>query len=177
MQNIEIKARGRDRPALEARLRAMGARREWTRRQADSFFAVPRGWLKLRRVEDGASEVISYRRPVDDAGPRASDYDVIPVADPDGWSRLLGRVLDPAGEVAKERTLWMWSHTRIHLDRVEGLGEFVELETVVRGISPGEAREEARQVLDALGIRPEDLVAVPYRDLLAARCPPTGRPG
>jgi len=166
MRNIEVKARLRDRPAVERRLPALGARRLWTRRQADTFFSVPRGWLKVREVEGGPAEVISYRRSVDSGAPRPSDYDVIPVADAAAWKRILARVLEADGIVAKERTLWMHGHTRIHLDRVEGLGEFVELETVIDGISTEEAGVEARSVMAALGIDPADLVPVPYRDLL-----------
>ncbi len=172
MMNIEVKARLRDRAGAERRLEALGARREWTARQTDTFFAVAEGWLKLREAEGREAEVISYRRPTGHAGPRASDSDVAPIADAEAWKRLLGRVLPPGGVVEKERTLWMHGHTRIHLDRVAGLGEFLELETVVAGITLEEAEAEAAALVRDLGLAPDDLVAVPYRDLLARE---TGR--
>jgi predicted adenylyl cyclase CyaB len=167
MLNIEIKARLHDRRNVETRLEALGARRLWTHRQQDTFFAVPTGWLKLREVEGRPAEVISYRRPTSHAGPRASDFDVILVEDGAAWMRLLARVLAVDKVVAKERTLWIYEHTRIHLDRVDSLGEFLELETVVEEITQEAARAETQRLVATLGIQERDLVAVPYRDLLS----------
>ncbi len=59
----------------------MDARLEWTRRQVDTFFAVTDGWLKLREMDGAPAELISYRRPTDDAGPRPSEYDVVRLED------------------------------------------------------------------------------------------------
>lgn len=165
-QNIEIKARLRDRPKVEERLAALGARRLWTLRQKDTFYSVPSGWLKLREVPGRPAEVISYRRSTGHGGPRSSDYDVAVIPDAGLWKRLLGRVLPFDRVVEKERTLWIYEHTRVHLDSVDGLGEFLELETVVEGIEPEEARAETARIMDVLGVSPPDLVAVPYRDLL-----------
>ena len=171
MQNIEVKARLRDREAVEGRLQALGARREWTARQTDTFFRVPEGWLKLREAEGRAPELISYRRSTSEAGPRASQYDVRPLDDAGAWKRLLGRVLPVEGVVRKERTLWMRGHTRIHLDRVDGLGDFAELETVVEGIDPEGARAEAGGLAEALGLDPADFLSVPYLVLLRREGP------
>lgn len=165
LQNIEIKAPLRDRNRVEAKLAALGARRLWTLRQRDTFFGVEKGWLKVREVEGRPGELISYRRSTEDAGPRTSEYDVIVVGDAGACLRLLGRVLPVEKVVAKERTLWIYEHTRVHLDRVEKLGDFIELETVVEGTSLGEARAESERVADTLGLRPEEYIAVPYRDL------------
>lgn len=166
MQNIEVKARLHDRAKAERRLEALGARRLWSRRQKDTFFAVPMGWLKLREAEERPSELISYLRSTESAGPRASDYDVIVVKDPPTWKRLLGRVLPVDKVVEKERTLWIYEQTRIHLDRVDGLGEFLELETVVESLDPSAARAENERVVRALALDPADFLAMPYRDLI-----------
>ena len=166
MRNIEIKARLLDRPEAEARLRALGAREAWTARQTDTFFAVPQGWLKVREAAGRPAEVISYRRSTSEAGPRPSEYDVLVVPDGEAWRRLLGRVLPVRGAVRKERTLWLHLHTRVHLDRVEGLGEFLELESLVEGSGEAEARAEADVLLAALGKSLGDLVPVPYLELL-----------
>jgi predicted adenylyl cyclase CyaB len=161
---VEIKCPLADREAVEDRLGKLGAGWHWTRPQTDTFYAVPIGWLKLRE-QAGDAELISYRRPTDDAGPRTSEYDVLPVEDPELVKRLLARVLPVDVVVRKTRTLWVHGHTRIHLDRVEGLGDFVELETVVDGITEEEARAEADRLIDALELPREEFLAVPYRDL------------
>lgn len=171
MQNIEVKTPLRDRAKAEARLEALGARRVWTRKQADTFFGVPRSvaWLKLREAEGRPPELISYERSTGHSGPRPSDYDVIILKDAATWKRLLARVLPIEVVVRKERTLWIYEHTRIHLDRVEELGEFLELETVVDDIRIAEAREENERVVNALALDPSEFVPLPYRDLLTQR--------
>jgi predicted adenylyl cyclase CyaB len=174
MQNIEVKARMADRGRIEKQLTALGARRMWVRRQRDTFFRVPppasgRSWLKLREVEGRRPEIISYWRPEGREGPRASDYDVMVLEEVGNWKRLLGRVLPEDIVVAKERTLWLYENTRIHLDRVEGLGDFVEIETVVRDLRIDVAREETLRLMDVLHLAPEDSIEGAYRDLLAAR--------
>lgn len=166
MENIEIKATLRDRPGTERRLEAMGAKRMWCRTQEDTFFRVEDGWLKLREVPGREPELISYRRTTDDAGPRSSEYDVARVEDATAWKRLLSRVLPVDGRVVKERTLWVYESTRIHLDRVEDLGDFIELETVVHDLDASEARSETGRVIYALALDSSDFISVPYRDLL-----------
>ncbi len=170
MKNIEIKTPLDDRSRVERALESMDARIEWVREQRDTFFHTPTvGWLKLREekaTDIERAELISYRRPTDETGPRTSDYDLAPIDDPAAWKRLLERVLPIRGVVAKERTLWLWRHTRIHLDRVEGLGDFLELETVVAGISPGEALAESREAIERLALDADRFVAVPYLELL-----------
>lgn len=177
MRNIEVKTPLEDRAKAEARLEALGARRTWTRKQTDTFFAVagsgPGGsgaaWLKLREAEGRPPELISYERSTGHSGPRPSDYDVIVIKDPEDWKRLLSRVLPIEAVVRKERTLWIYEHTRIHLDRVEDLGDFLELETVVDEIPHAEAREESERVINALALDPAAFISVPYKDLLPRR--------
>jgi len=74
------------------------------------------------------------------------------------------------GRVKKHRTVFIAGRTRIHLDRVEGLGEFLELEVVLREDETVEAgMEEARTLMAGLGVAPEQLLSGAYLDLLAAR--------
>jgi len=165
VQNIEIKAPAPNPAPLEERLLALPARLQWTRRQRDVFFRVPTGYLKLRIPSEGPGELIAYER---EAGsePRPSDYDITPVADPVGMERALARSLGVRGEVSKERRLYLWRHTRIHLDEVEGLGRFVELEGVAREIPLTEARREVDQVIAALGLDPATFLDRPYLEML-----------
>ncbi|MEM7231944.1 MAG: class IV adenylate cyclase [Planctomycetota bacterium] len=171
MQNIEIKTRLPDRDRVEDALKRLDAERVWVRRQRDTFFRAARGWLKLRESE-GAAELIGYERSTADTGPRASSYDLLGVPDPAACIRLLDRTLGIECVVEKERALWHHQHTRVHLDRVDGLGDFLELETVLGNpgaegsISAREGEEEAQAMIEALGLDPRLFLAVPYRDLL-----------
>lgn len=143
--------------------------------QRDTYFHVQRGRLKLREVRrEGAppqTELIQYLRP-DDPDARASDYLVVSVTDPEALREALARALGVRVVVAKRRELYLWRHTRIHLDVVERLGAFVELETVVTDPSfSADARAELAQGAAALGICDPDRVAVSYADLLEDALP------
>ena len=151
------------------RAERLGARYAGTFAQRDTFFASPgSGRLKLRETTDGPAELIAYRR-ADLAAARSSDYDIYPVVDADRLRTVLTAALGEAGVVEKRRTLYLLDHTRIHLDEVRGLGNFVELETVLYGEPDAEAHAELARIAAGLGIERDALVAVAYVDLLNAR--------
>lgn len=166
MRNIEIKCVLGDRQAIEERLASLGAELVWVARQRDTFYAVPHGWLKLREHEGGQAELIAYARPTDTSEPRFSEYERGMIEDAELWKRLLGRALDVEVVVEKERTLWSYRRTRVHLDRVEDLGDYLELETVVEGVDGEQARAEGEAVIEALELDRKEFLAASYRDLL-----------
>ena len=166
-RNVEIKARVHDRDALERAVAAIATHGPQPIAQDDTFFACAHGRLKLRDFGPGAgAELIAYERP-DAGGPKTSDYTITPSTDADGLRAALGRALGVIGRVRKQRTLYLIGRTRVHLDRVEGLGDWLELEVV---LAPGEAsasgEAEARTLLARLGVADADLVAGAYVDLL-----------
>lgn len=173
-RNIEIKARLADPAAVTARAAALaGGAAPAHLAQDDTFFPVPQGRLKLRCMPEGA-ELIAYRR-ADATGPRLSAYWRSPVPDPESMREGLSQVLGLAGRVRKTRLLFLVGRTRIHIDRVEGLGDFLELEVVLRddeSLADGEA--EAAALLQALQVPREAEVAGAYRDLLAQAGAPAG---
>ncbi len=164
--NVEIKARVRRWRRLLERAAQLADGPPRRLEQVDTFFAAPHGRLKLRVQEPGHGELIHYHRP-DDAGPKASEYHIVGTDDPDGLAAMLGAALGVAGEVRKVRLVYMCGQTRVHLDEVEGLGHFMELEVVLEPGQPltwGEA--EARRLMEALQIEEGDLVQGAYFDLL-----------
>jgi len=171
MRNLELKARCPDPEAVRARVERLGARYVGVLAQRDTFFATGGpGRLKLREVDDGPAELIAYRR-ADIAAAKSSDYDIYPVADPERLRAVLTAALGDAGVVEKRRRLYLLDHTRIHLDQVRGLGDFVELETVLDGEVEAAAHAELARIAAGLGIECDALVAVAYVDLLTARSP------
>jgi predicted adenylyl cyclase CyaB len=171
--NIEIKARIDSVDILLPRAMALADDDDHPQRihQDDTFFVAPHGRLKLRVFADGAAELIHYDRP-DIAGPKRSDYLITPVADADSLRDVLERACGLRGRVIKQRTLVMVGQTRIHLDRVQGLGDFLELEVVLQpGQSEAEGEAIARDVLTALGVADSSLIQGAYLDLLRATQP------
>jgi len=165
-RNVEIKARVRDVSAVQARAEALSDAPAVALEQEDTFFNVPDGRLKLRVFPDGKGELIAYRRP-DAVGPKTSEYFVYRTAHPETLKTLLMCALGIRGVVRKRRLLYLVGQTRIHLDEVEGLGAFLELEVVLADDQPeAEGEAVARRLLADLGIRDEDLMSGAYIDLL-----------
>ena len=164
--NVEIKARVQDLETLERKTAQLADRGPEILRQDDVFFHAPKGRFKLRSFPEGHGELIYYERP-DVSGPKRSSYSIHETADSSELNAVLAAALGVVGTVRKERRLYLLGRTRIHLDRVEGLGDFMELEVVLQ---PGQDESEgvavAVELMRALGIRDEDLVDGAYLDLL-----------
>jgi homotetrameric cytidine deaminase len=163
--NIELKARDRDPEATAARCRELGALEHGVIGQRDTYFPARSGRLKLRESDD-AAELIAYLRP-DRARARESQYLLAPVSAPRELGEALDSALGTRVVVSKRRRLWLWEGVRIHLDEVEGLGRFIELEAVLPDAGdPETARGKIEHLRAELHIAPEDVVQAGYADLL-----------
>ncbi|XP_076832581.1 uncharacterized protein LOC143477734 [Brachyhypopomus gauderio] len=173
--NVEIKATVRDRKYLTQRAQELSGSDGTVVQQMDTFFKVGRGRLKLRDFLDGSGQLIFYERP-DMDGPKLSNYSISPTNDPRGLGRVLSDALGQLGQVKKERRLYMVGQTRVHVDCVDGLGDFMELEVVMK---ENQTTEEgvtiAHQLMQDLGVKNEDLIDGAYMDLLLAKAQQNGR--
>ncbi len=168
-RNVEVKASVRDLEAVRERAEQLSGGPGILLKHEDIFFRVPTGRLKLRLEDEGRGQLIFYERP-DSPGPRQSTYWLAGTEAPEALKEVLRRALGVIGAVRKQRTLHMVGQTRVHLDEVEGLGCFVEIEVVVReDQSPEEGAAVARKLMQAMGIGKDDLVEGAYLDLLNAR--------
>jgi predicted adenylyl cyclase CyaB len=174
-RNIEIKARIPSVDLLLPAVSALADKGPIAIRQDDTFFACDNGRLKLRAFSDTEGELIFYRR-ANQAGPKESFYVRSPTASPDTLRDTLTLAYGQAGRVRKHRTLYLVGRTRVHLDRVEGLGDFLELEVVLEDQEATEAGvREAHALMSRLGVQPSQLVEDAYVDLLADINQATGR--
>jgi len=168
-RNVEIKAGIDDPGSLRAALDELCERAPQLLQQDDTFFQCPDGRLKLRQFADGSAELLFYRRD-DRDGPKTSSYWRSPVSDAASMRDLLNNAYGNAGRVVKQRWLYLHGRTRIHVDQVQDLGDFMELEVVLEpeeSLAAGE--QEARMLIQRLQISPQQLVAGAYLDLLTAR--------
>lgn len=137
--------------------------------QKDVFFHCERGRLKLRYLSEGYGELIAYDR-TDTGGPKTSDYSIVPTDRPDSLCEALTRSLGVRATVCKTRTLFLVGRTRVHLDQVSELGDFLELEVV---LSPDDdeasGAEEAQRLMEQLEIAPSSLIDCAYVDLIEAK--------
>jgi len=171
-RNIEIKARLNDGiDALLARAAAVAGGTPQIIDQDDSFFRVPHGRLKLRQFADGTAELIHYQR-ADTAQAKASDYVRVPAPEPAALRDALARACSLLGRVRKRRWLLIVSDgafsTRIHLDRVEGLGDFMELEVMLKDEqTDAQGQAVAENLMRQLGLQDAPRLAGAYMDMLA----------
>ena len=175
-RNVEIKARVRDPLAIRRAAEQLADDGPHELIQEDTFFPCPDARLKLRKLGEEIGELIWYSRP-DAEGPKESRYERYPTEAPDHLRDVLARALGVRGVVRKRRLLLMAGRTRIHLDAVEGLGDFMELEVVLTGgetLQDGE--REARALMQQLGIEESDLIEGAYIDLLHPPPPPPREP-
>lgn len=165
-RNIEIKARVADLSVVRARAASLSSGAPQLIQQRDTFFDVARGRLKVRAFADGSGELIAYER-ANQRGPKESTYTRAECRDAAALCEALARVLPVRGVVVKRREVFFAGRTRIHLDAVENLGSFIELEVVLgEGESPEAGQQEAHVLLESLTIPKTDLVPDAYIDLL-----------
>ncbi len=164
--NIEIKARCTEHDRIRELLKARQARFVGEDHQVDTYFRTSHGRLKLR---EGSIErnLIYYERP-DQHGPKASNVTLYKPGPGAALKQILTQVLGVLVVVEKRREIYFIDHVKFHLDRVDHLGTFVEIEAIDDEGTIGEARlhQQCAYYLDLFKSAEEDLVPVSYSDLL-----------
>jgi adenylate cyclase class IV len=159
--NLEIKARCRE----PDRARALATETVGVDRQVDTYFKTNAGRLKLRESSLCGGQLIPYLRP--NEGVRRSDFQVLAVEDPAGLKSMLTQMLGVHRVVTKTREILLHKNVRIHLDEVDGLGSFVELEAVFDGTPEQERRQHelVRWMMGEMGVSDADLIAGSYEGM------------
>lgn len=165
-RNVEIKARTSNLALIRKRAEMLADSEPIIIEQEDTFFLCPNGSLKLRRFSEKEGELIYYQR-TDSAEPRESQYIRSPSQDTHSLCEVLSNALGVRGGVRKRRTLFLVGQIRIHLDEVENLGLFVEIEVVLSlQQTVSEGAHIVEEIMGKLGISRDDLVEKAYIDLL-----------
>lgn len=167
IKNVEIKARCKSPDNIRAILNAHEADFKGTDHQTDTYFETGAGRLKLR---EGTIEnnLIFYRRP-DTSAPRQSDIHLVPVEETDAMKALLKAALEVKVTVEKKREIYFIDNVKFHIDEVENLGSFVEIEAIDEGgaMESAALHKQYRHYMDLFDISEKDLVAQSYSDLLS----------
>jgi homotetrameric cytidine deaminase len=165
-RNVELKARDPEPERTLAAALAHGAVDQGVLEQRDTYFAAREGRLKLREERGRPAQLIAYAR-ADEAGARTSAYHLVDVPDPAVAAAAMEAALGVTVVVAKRRRLLLWEGVRIHLDEVDGLGSWVELEAVATPGSDLEAEhEKVARLRNVLGIADAHVVARGYAAML-----------
>jgi predicted adenylyl cyclase CyaB len=164
--NIEWKARIRNATEQRRLVERLADGPAEILEQLDTFFSVPKGRLKLRQSNPGPAELIFYERS-DQPAAKRSTYIRHFTDQPDELGELLAQALGVLGVVRKTRRLYLVGQTRIHWDEVEGLGEYLEVEVVLRPDQSDEVGVQiAAELRQRLRVHEDDLIGLAYVDLL-----------
>jgi predicted adenylyl cyclase CyaB len=170
-RNVELKAPLADYDRAMAVARELATEHVGHEHQVDTYFKVATGRLKLREIEGGPPRLVWYER-ADFTGARTSNYLLVPVEQPELLRQALAGALGVLAIVDKEREIFLYQNVRIHLDRVAGLGDFVEFEAVLSAeISEEVGHRQVGFLCERFAISPESAVAGSYSDCLIARNP------
>ena len=162
--NIEIKARCSNPEKVAKRLLELGADHRGTDHQVDTYFRVPDGRLKLRegKIENN---LIYYKRSNQD-GPKKSDVILYPAGKKRGLKQILSEAMGVLVVVDKKRDIFFIGNVKFHIDNVDSLGNFMEIEAIGDEGEEEQLNDQCTYYMHELGITEEDLVSVSYSDLI-----------
>ncbi len=163
MFNFEIKTKISDYAEILEKIKSIGAVYKETMSQIDYYFRIGTKKEKIREINHQEISLISYKRS-EKNGRKDSNYTIKTLSLEQKKSLLEQKPL--LCLVDKTRQLWMYKNTRIHLDNVTGLGNFMELETVVKDISKNQGLDEFEEVVNKLEINFEKAEPFSYSDLI-----------
>lgn len=167
--NVEIKARSKNPAEIHALLAAQQAEFLGTDKQTDTYFKIDKGRLKLRQgnIENA---LIHYFRD-NQAGPKRSDVSMYKTEGGEELKEVLQNALPVLAVVTKRRSIYFIENVKFHVDEVENLGSFVEIEAIDRDGDIGEEklRAQCQYYLDLFKIKAEELIEVSYSDMMIAQ--------
>ena len=171
MNNIELKVKVDDHTAIRSVFKHDRLfKKEGVLIQTDTYFKTQHGRMKLREINREHYQLIYYERP-DVCESKLSNYEFVPLTREqyDAFRALFERTMGIYTIVQKKRDLWKYNHTRIHIDKVDKLGNYLELETVMDDtFNFEEAQNEHNKVVNLLGLALYTKCPGSYSDLLLA---------
>jgi len=162
--NYEFKARLKNEAHIRAALKTLRARFIGADHQVDTYFRVPRGRLKVRRG-DIENALIFYERP-NARRARPSRVRMLDLPPHSPVQEILAAALGVLAVVDKRREIYIAGNVKVHLDRVRGVGRFVEVEAISRSGRVRRIRQQACDFQKLFGITSADIVAESYSDLV-----------
>lgn len=164
--NVEFKAKCEDPSRVRSFLKKAQAVFKGKDHQIDTYFRIPNGRLKLR---EGTIEnnLIHYIRE-DQEGPKSSLVTLHATQPNSILKELLTKALGVIAVVDKKREVYFIDNVKFHIDQVQGLGSFIEVEAKDKDgtIGKEKLKQQCQSYLQELGITSEQLVSLSYCDLI-----------
>ncbi len=165
--NIEIKAWCNDPDYIEKILLLRNARFAGIDHQIDTYFHSPDGRLKLREGNIERS-LIHYNR-IEIKDLKKSEVLIYkPPGDTTSLKKILEKNLGIKVVVNKKRKIYFIDNVKFHLDTIDGLGSFVEIEAIDDTLQLGEEklRAQCQMYMKLFKIRNSELIDRSYSDMI-----------
>ncbi len=164
--NIEIKARCSHPEGIRAVLKSKNARFEGIDHQVDTYFKVKNGRLKLR--EGNIENNLIYYKRDNITGPKESDCQLFPTASGSHLKNMLAGSLGILAIVDKQREIYYIDNIKVHIDVVQDLGSFIEIEACDEkgNVTRDRLYDQCKELIQAMHIVEEDLESRSYSDLI-----------
>ncbi len=164
--NIEIKAKCSDQEKIRSILKSHNADFKGIDHQIDTYFRVPSGRLKLR--EGNIENYLIYYKREDKGGPKQSDVILFTSVPGSSLKSILINANGILTVVDKKREIYFIENVKFHIDTVQDLGTFMEIEAIDKDGSIGKDRllEQCNYYLKCFEISESDFISVSYSDLL-----------
>ena len=161
-QNLEVKIKFDSFGGIKKILKEIGAEFTATLYQKDVYYKNSDGLLKLR-IENGVESLIHYKRN-ENSKNRWSNYSLLKFKDGKA-EKFFKQIFEIEIVVEKKRLLYMYNNTRIHLDKIKHLGNFLELETLVLN-GQADAKKRFKEIAVLLKLDMKNQIKKSNRDLM-----------
>jgi adenylate cyclase, class 2 len=163
--NVEIKARCDNAEKIRNYLLENKADFKGTDLQTDTYFNVANGRLKLR--EGNIENNLIYYERTNQAGPKGSDFILTKIPEVDKLKESLSKANGIKTVVKKKREIYYISNVKFHIDEVEGLGSFIEIEAgnIIADLNKEELQKQCEFYMNQFEIEEKDLIEVSYSDM------------
>lgn len=164
--NIEIKAKCSNHERIRELLASRNADFKGIDHQIDTYFKVNHGRLKLR--EGTIENSLIYYERENKEGPKQSDIILYQSAPGSSLKSALIKSNGILIVVDKKREIYFIDNIKFHIDDVQDLGTFVEIEAIdeIGNIGKEKLLEQCTEYLKLFNVAEADLIAVSYSDLL-----------
>jgi adenylate cyclase, class 2 len=134
--------------------------------QTDTYFKVPEGRLKIRKgnIEN---KLIHYERG-DNLNSKKSDVLLIDLKKAQYLEKITRKTHDVLVEVKKQREIYFIDNVKFHIDNVENLGDFIEIEAISEdnSILLEKIKEQCDYYKNKFKIKKSELIKNSYSDML-----------
>lgn len=165
-RNLEIKVKLRDFRGAEILAESFckgKSSQRFKQKQEDIYYEVNKGRLKLRIINGKTGNLIHYFRS-DKTRKRVSTYTIAETDTPKNLKKIFNSLFKELIVVKKTREVFISGNVRIHLDKVERLGNYLEFEIIINSEKSGNAT--MKKLIKHFGLDEKQFIKVSYSDLL-----------